>query len=74
MHRLEIKLPDHNPDNFYLLSEINEAAKHVLHGASYTKFLQPNATAIVPSAASSSLTTAIKTEELPVSLSNSPRP
>jgi hypothetical protein len=64
MHQLEIKLPDHDPDNFYPLSEINEAAKHVLHGILHTKVLQSNVTTIVPPVASSSLTTAIKTEEL----------
>jgi hypothetical protein len=41
-HRLEIKLPNHDPDDFYLLLEINEAAKHVLHGASQNSFLQPS--------------------------------
>jgi hypothetical protein len=34
IHQLEIKLPDHDPDNFYPLSEINKAAKHILHGPS----------------------------------------
>jgi hypothetical protein len=63
MHRLEIKLPDHDPDNFYPLFKINEAIKHILH-ASHTKFLQPNVTAIVPPAASSLPTTSIKTKEL----------
>jgi hypothetical protein len=74
MHWLEIKPPNHDSDNFYPLSEINEAAKHVLHGASHTKFLQPNVMAIVPPVASSSPTTAIKTEDYPVSSSNLPRP
>jgi hypothetical protein len=62
MHWLEIKLPDHDPDNSYPLSEINEAAKHVLHGALHTYFLQPNVIAISPPALSS--TTSIKTEQL----------
>jgi hypothetical protein len=64
MHWLEIKLPDHDPDNFHPLFEIEKAAKHVLHGALHTTFLQPNATAIVPPAASSSPTTSIKTESI----------
>jgi hypothetical protein len=64
IHQLEIKLPDHDPDNLYPLSKISEAAKHVLHGASHTKSLQPNVMEIVPPAASSSPTTSIKTEEL----------
>jgi hypothetical protein len=38
-HKLEIRLPNHDPDNFYPLSEINEAAKHVLHGTSQNSFL-----------------------------------
>jgi hypothetical protein len=36
--RLEIKLPDHDSDDFYSLFEINEAAKHVLHGTSQITF------------------------------------
>jgi hypothetical protein len=47
-HRLEIKLPDHDPDNFYSLFEINEAAKHVLHGTSQNSFLQPSVTSTAP--------------------------
>jgi hypothetical protein len=47
-HRLEIKLPDHDPDNFYSLFEINEAAKHVLHGTSQNSFLQPSVTSTTP--------------------------
>jgi hypothetical protein len=43
-HRLKIKLPDHDPNNFYSLVEINEAAKHVLHGTSQNSFLQPSVT------------------------------
>jgi hypothetical protein len=42
--RLEIKLPNHDPDDFYPLFEINEAAKHVLHGTSQNSFLQPSVT------------------------------
>jgi hypothetical protein len=37
-HRLEIKLPNHDPNNCYPLCEINEAAKHVLHGTSQIAF------------------------------------
>jgi hypothetical protein len=37
-HRLEIKLPNHDPNDFYPLFEINKAAKHVLHGTSQTAF------------------------------------
>jgi hypothetical protein len=46
--RLEIKLPNHDPDNFYPLFEINEAAKHVLHGTSQNSFLQPSITSTTP--------------------------
>jgi hypothetical protein len=46
--RLEIKLPDHDPDNFYSLFEINEAAKHVLHGTSQNNFLQNSVTSTTP--------------------------
>jgi hypothetical protein len=48
-HRLEIKLPDHDPDDFYSLFEINEAAKHVLHGTSQNSFLQNSVTSPAPS-------------------------
>jgi hypothetical protein len=47
--RLEIKLPDHDPDDFYSLFEINEAAKHVLHGTSQNSFLQNSVTSTTPS-------------------------
>jgi hypothetical protein len=46
--RLENKLPDHDPDNFYSLVEINEAAKHVLHGTSQNSFLQNSVTSTAP--------------------------
>jgi hypothetical protein len=46
--RLEIKLPNHDPDNFYPPFEINEAAKHVLHGISQNSFLQPSITLTTP--------------------------
>jgi hypothetical protein len=46
--RLEIKLPNHDPDDFYPLFEINEAAKHVLHGTSQNSFLQPSVTSTAP--------------------------
>jgi hypothetical protein len=46
--RLEIKLPDHDPDDFYSLFEINEAAKHVLHGTSQNSFLQNSVTSTAP--------------------------
>jgi hypothetical protein len=46
--RLEIKLPDHDPDDFYSLFEINEAAKHVLHGTSQNSFLQSSVTLTAP--------------------------
>jgi hypothetical protein len=46
--RLEIKLPNHDPDDFYPLLEINEAAKHVLHGTSQNSFLQPSVTSTAP--------------------------
>jgi hypothetical protein len=47
-HRLEIKLPDDDPDNFYPLFEINKAAKHVLHGTSQNSFLQNSVTSTAP--------------------------
>jgi hypothetical protein len=63
IHRLDIKLPDHDPDNFYPLFEVNEAAKHILHGTSQTKFLQPTTTSSTTSSASSG-PPIIKTEDL----------
>jgi hypothetical protein len=47
-HILKIKLPKHDPDDFYPLFEINEAAKHVLHGTSQNSFLQPSVTSTAP--------------------------
>jgi hypothetical protein len=47
-HRLKIKLPNHDPDDFYPLFKINEAAKHVLHGTSQNSFLQPSVTSTAP--------------------------
>jgi hypothetical protein len=46
--RLEINLPDHDPDDFYSIFEINEAAKHVLHGTSQNSFLQSSVTSTAP--------------------------
>jgi hypothetical protein len=46
--RLEIKLPDHDPNDFYSLFEINEAAKHVLNSTSQNSFLQPSVTSTAP--------------------------
>jgi hypothetical protein len=46
--RLEIKLPNHDPNNFYSLFEINEAAKHVFHGTSQYSFLQNSVTSTTP--------------------------
>jgi hypothetical protein len=46
--RLEIKLPNHDPDDFYPLFEINETAKHVLHGISQNGFLQSSVTSTAP--------------------------
>jgi hypothetical protein len=46
--RLEIKLPNHDTDDFYPLFEINEAAKHVLHGTSQNSFLQTSITSTAP--------------------------
>jgi hypothetical protein len=60
--RLEIKLPNHNPDDFYPLFEINEAAKHVLHGTSQNSFLQPSITSTAPPTQPTSLY--IKAEDL----------
>jgi hypothetical protein len=47
-HRLEIKLPNHDPNDFYPLFEINKAAKHVLHGTSQNSFLQNSVTSTAP--------------------------
>jgi hypothetical protein len=47
-HRPKIKLPDHDPDNFHSLFEINRAAKHVLHGTSQNSFLQNSVTSTTP--------------------------
>jgi hypothetical protein len=41
-------VPNHDPDDFYPLFEINEAAKHVLHGTSQHSFLQPSTTSTAP--------------------------
>jgi hypothetical protein len=46
--RLKIKLPNHDPDNFYPLFEINKAEKHVLHGISQNSFLQPSVILTTP--------------------------
>jgi hypothetical protein len=46
--RLEIKLPDHDPNDFYSLFEVNEAAKHVLHGTSQNSFSQNSVTSTAP--------------------------
>jgi hypothetical protein len=63
IHRLDIKLPNHDLDDFYPLFEVNEAARHVLHGTSQTKFLQPTTTSSTTSSASSG-PPIIKTEDL----------
>jgi hypothetical protein len=47
-HRLEIKLPNHDPDDFYPLFKINKAAKHVLHDTSQNRFLQSSMTSTTP--------------------------
>jgi hypothetical protein len=60
--RLEIKLPDHDPDHFYSLFEINEAAKHVLHGTSQNSFLQNSVTSTTPPTQPTSLY--VKAEDL----------
>jgi hypothetical protein len=46
--RLKIKLPNYDPNDCYPLSEINEAAKHVLHGISQNSFSQPSITSATP--------------------------
>jgi hypothetical protein len=46
--RLEIKLANHDPDDFYPLSEIHDAEKHVLHGTSQNSFSQPSITLTAP--------------------------
>jgi hypothetical protein len=46
--RLKIKLPNHDPDKFYPLFEINKATKHVLHGTPQNSFLQPSTTSTTP--------------------------
>jgi hypothetical protein len=60
--RLEIKLPNHDPNDFYPLFEINEAAKHVLHGTSQNSFLQPSVTLTAPPTQLASLY--VKAEDL----------
>jgi hypothetical protein len=60
--RLKIKLPNHDPDDFYPLFEINEAAKHVLHGTSQNSFLQPSITSTTPPTQLASLY--VKAEDL----------
>jgi hypothetical protein len=47
-HRLKIKLHNHDPDEFYALSEINEAAKYVLYSISQNCILQPSVTLTAP--------------------------
>jgi hypothetical protein len=37
-HKLKIKLSNHDPDDFYALFEINEAAKDILYGTSQNTF------------------------------------
>jgi hypothetical protein len=46
--RLEIKVPNHDPDDFYPLFKVNEAAKHVLYGTSQNSFLQNSVTSTAP--------------------------
>jgi hypothetical protein len=46
--RLKIKLPNHDPNDFYPLFEINKAAKHVLHGTSQNSLLQSGITLTAP--------------------------
>jgi hypothetical protein len=57
-----MKLPNHEPDNFYPLSEINKAAKHVPHGVLHTSFLQPNIISTLSLVLLTSIS--IKTEDL----------
>jgi hypothetical protein len=60
--RLEIKLPNYDPDDFYPLFEINEAAKHVLYGTSQNNFSQPSVILITPPTQPASLY--VKVEDL----------
>jgi hypothetical protein len=61
-HRLKIKLPNHDPNNLYPIFEINEAARHVLHGTSQNSFLQPSVTSTAPPTQLASLY--VKVEDL----------
>lgn len=63
-----IKFPDHYPDNPYPLSDINDAAKFVLHGSTMSVLLlQPTYGAQPPSSTSQpTLSPSIKTKELNV--------
>jgi hypothetical protein len=61
-HRLEIKLPNHDPNDFYPLFEINEAAKYVLHGTSQNSFLKRSIASTAPPTQQTSLY--IKVEDL----------
>jgi hypothetical protein len=45
---VDLRSPNHDPDDFYPLFEINEAAKHVLHGTSQNSFLQPSVASTAP--------------------------
>jgi hypothetical protein len=68
--RLELKQPDHHPDDTYKLVDIHEAASHILTGTATTagpQHIHPNSAALppLPIAATSALATApqIKTED-----------
>ena len=63
-HRLQLKLPDHFPDDPYTLEEIHDAARFVLHGtASYALAYDDQRQAAQTSAAVTKAEPAIKTED-----------
>src|SRR3981189_1886122 len=51
--RLELKYPDHEPDDHYPLLDIHAAAKHVLHGPSQPSILRRDGASIATPAATS---------------------
>jgi len=61
--RLQLKAPDHHPDDPYTLEAIHEAALYVLHGTSSTLSTRPNTTttATTPTTAAAP---EVKTEDL----------
>jgi hypothetical protein len=61
VRRLELKLPDHHPDDHYPIADVHAAAKYVLHGTSPPTCLQKSSTS---TSTPSSTTTAVESEDL----------